>query len=172
MLNDIKLKFKDETLTIKANKVMGLVMAVEAVTSREDVAKQLWGKISLGYTAALNYAGLDVEHDDVHLWMNEDVDLMAEKINEVYMILFDLLIMPENLKKQSSTKKKTVSEDENGSVIKAFYQLAISKGLTRAEFFDMTITEWWWWYELQIPQQNKIAASLYETLQEAKKNEH
>ena len=110
MLNDIKLKFKDETLTIKANKVMGLVMAVEAVTSREDVAKQLWGKISLGYTAALNYAGLDVEHGDVHLWMNEDVDLMAEKINEVYMILFDLLIMPENLKKQSSTKKKTVAK--------------------------------------------------------------
>jgi len=36
----------------------------------------------------------------------------------------------------------------------------------------MTITEWWWWYELQIPQQNKIAASLYETLQEAKRNEH
>ena len=44
MLNDIKLKFKDETLTIKANKVMGLVMAVEAVTpSREDVRQAIMG---------------------------------------------------------------------------------------------------------------------------------
>jgi len=106
MLKDIKLSYKDEVYTVKSNKVMGLILAVESVTKREDVAAQTWGKISLGFAEALNYAGADVTHEEVHLWMNDDVDLMAEKINDVYMILFDLLIMPKNLQKISGNGKK------------------------------------------------------------------
>ena len=40
MLKDIKLSYKDEVYTVKSNKVMGLILAVESVTKREDVAAQ------------------------------------------------------------------------------------------------------------------------------------
>jgi len=132
MLQDIELTYRDQTFTVKEKQFISLIMSVELTKIPNDVylgddqaeadrirntpyrshiAEQMMTMVSYGYYNALRFAGLEgVSHLDVHLWINEDVDIAAEVMHKCYMILFDLIIMPNNLKKQSSTKKKTVAK--------------------------------------------------------------
>ena len=122
MYQDIELNYKDQTFVVKEKQFMSLIMTVEmtklpndvicddeerAKPMREHLLESKMGMVSCAYARALKFAGAEgVTHLDVHMWINQDVEKQAEALQKCYMILFDLVIMPNNLKKVSGNGKK------------------------------------------------------------------
>jgi len=105
MFIDLELEFDGQEYKVPSNKVFGLIRAVELVVSAEDLAHRRMGAISDGYSAALNFAGGNTTGEEVHLFMIDDIDSVAKRMESVYTILVDLICMPKNLQKMQSKKK-------------------------------------------------------------------
>ena len=104
---DLDLRFKGEKYFVKDDDVMSLIDEVEKVCSHADIANQVMNKITKGYHAALKFAGCKAAHFDVHCEIQGEAGGSGERISTVFMIMYDLLIMPSNLKAmQTQVKKK------------------------------------------------------------------
>lgn len=115
MFLDLTLEFEGTDYKVPSNKVFGLIRAVELVVSAEDLAHKRLGAISDGYSAALNYAGGNTTGEQIHMYMIDDFDAVADRMGVIYTILVDLICMPKNLqkmqpKKKPVTKKKVVRQ--------------------------------------------------------------
>lgn len=108
---DLDLQFEGKKYFVKDDDVMSLIDEVEKVCSHSDIANQVMNKITKGYTAALKFAGCTATHREVHCEIQREAGETGDRISTVFMIMFDLLIMPDNLKAmQVQSKKKTVKE--------------------------------------------------------------
>ena len=113
---DLDLQFKGEKYFVKDDDVMSLIDTVERVCSHSDVAGQIMNQITKGYTAALNFAGCDASHREVHCEILRDAGETGQRISTVFMIMFDLLVMPDNLKAMHTKPEKKALKDNKKTV--------------------------------------------------------
>ena len=109
--NDIELEYKEETYTVKANKVFKLYRDVSPMAKMQyfaNVENTILDEpfiFSDAYCKALSHAGLEVDEGEVLEWMEDDnYHIVLSALNEIKM----LFKQPEKIQKKTSaaTKKK------------------------------------------------------------------
>lgn len=107
--SDIELEYKEETYTVKANKVFKLYRDVSPMAKMQyfaDVENTILDQpfvFSDAYCKALSHTGLEVNQEEVLEWMEDDnYHIVLAALNNIKM----LFKQPEKIQKKTGTTKK------------------------------------------------------------------
>jgi hypothetical protein len=111
IFQDVTFGFKGDEYKVKANKIMRLIAMVEDIVTLQDLSsgKIKMSRLAEAYAACLNYAGADVELEEVYesLFGDGGANSMQASITSLVM-----LILPPstyNPPEEEAAKKKPVS---------------------------------------------------------------
>lgn len=102
----VTLKWDDKEYVVPANQVMGLIAQIEDVITLAELMNKKGAplaRVSMGYGAALRYAGAKVKDEDVYKGMFSEN--ASATIQAAVAGLLSMMIPPQELMEDSAPKK-------------------------------------------------------------------